>query len=144
MQYTLLGNTGLIVSRVSFGAMTFTAGNKDYGTIYKVGARSAEELIGRALDAGVTFFDTADAYAGGESEALLGQALRAKRNDVVIATKVGFRNGPALTSTGLSRRHILASADASLKRLGSDWIDVYIAHREDPYTPLEETLAALD
>lgn len=144
MQYALLGNTGLTVSRLAFGAMTFTAGNKDLGTIYKVGADLAGELVGRALDAGINFFDTADGYAGGESEAMLGAALKSHRDEVVIATKVGFRTGPALVRAGLSRRHILWSVDQSLKRLGTDWIDVYIAHRDDPYTPLEETLAALD
>jgi aryl-alcohol dehydrogenase-like predicted oxidoreductase len=144
MQYTTLGDTGLTVSRLAFGAMTFTAGNKDLGTIYKVGAGLADELVGRALDAGVNFFDTADGYAGGESETLLGQALKHRRNDVVIATKVGFRTGSALTQAGLSRRHILWSIDQSLKRLGTDWIDIYIAHKEDPFTPIEETLSALD
>ncbi len=144
MQYTTLGATGLIVSRFAFGAMTFTAGNKELGSVYKVGAALADELVGRALDAGVNFFDTADAYAGGESEILLGEALKHRRNDVVIATKVGFRTGAALTQAGLSRRHILWSVDQSLKRLGTDWIDVYVAHKEDPITPLEETLSALD
>ncbi|MGH8180547.1 MAG: aldo/keto reductase [Steroidobacteraceae bacterium] len=144
MQYTLLGNTGLTVSRLAFGAMTFTAGNKDIGAVYKVGADLAGELVERALQAGINFFDTADGYAGGESEALLGAALKPHRDRVVIATKVGFRTGPTLTSAGLSRRHILWSVDQSLKRLGTDWIDVYIAHREDPCTPLEETLAAFD
>ena len=144
MQYTLLGNTGLTVSRLAFGAMTFTAGNKDLGAIYKVGADLAGELVGRALEAGINFFDTADGYAGGESESLLGAALKPHRERVVIATKVGFRTGPPLTRSGLSRRHILWSVDQSLRRLGTDWIDAYIVHREDPYTPLEETLAALD
>ncbi|HEU5079131.1 MAG TPA: aldo/keto reductase [Opitutaceae bacterium] len=144
MQYTTLGNTGLVVSRFAFGAMTFTAGNKSIGSVFKVEKNLADELVGHALDAGINFFDTADGYAGGESESLLGQALRSRRNDVVIATKVGFRTGPALTQAGLSRRHILWSVDQSLKRLGTDWIDVYIAHREDPFTPLEETLSALD
>jgi aryl-alcohol dehydrogenase-like predicted oxidoreductase len=144
MQFSLLGSTGLVVSRLAFGAMTFTAGNKDIGAIYKVGAKLADELVGRAIEAGVNLFDTADGYANGESETLLGQALKSRRNDVVIATKVGFRTGPALTQAGLSRRHILWSVDQSLERLGTDWIDLYIAHREDPYTPLEETLQALD
>lgn len=144
MRYAMLGQTGLLVSRLAFGAMTFTAGNKDVGAIYKVGADLADTLVGRALDRGVTFFDTADGYAGGESETLLGRALQARRDSVVIATKVGFRTGPALTQAGLSRRHISWSVDQSLTRLGTDWIDVYIAHREDPYTPLEETLSALD
>lgn len=144
MHYTTLGNTGLVVSRLAFGAMTFTAGNKSIAAIYKVGGELADQLVGRALDAGITFFDTADAYAGGESETLLGRALKPHRDRVVIATKAGFRFGQALTQTGLSRRHILWSVDQSLQRLGTDWIDVYIAHREDPLTPVEETLAALD
>jgi aryl-alcohol dehydrogenase-like predicted oxidoreductase len=144
MHYTTLGSTGLAVSRFAFGAMTFTAGNKDIGAVYKVGAELADQLVGRSLDAGINFFDTADAYAGGESEKLLGRALKSRRDDVIIATKVGFRSGPTLTQSGLSRRHILWSVDQSLQRLGTDWIDVYIAHREDVFTPLEETLAALD
>jgi aryl-alcohol dehydrogenase-like predicted oxidoreductase len=144
MQYTTLGHTGLIVSRLAFGAMTFTAGNEDLAAIYKVGAELADRLVGCALDAGVTLFDTADAYAGGQSEALLGAALRPRRDGVVIATKVGFRTGDALSQAGLSRRHILWSIDQSLKRLGTDWVDLYIVHKEDPFTPLEETLAALD
>ena len=144
MKYSRLGDTGLIVSRLAFGAMTFTAGNKDIGVIYKVGAKLADSLVGRALDSGVNFFDTADGYAGGESESLLGAALKPRRDQVVITTKVGFRTGSALTQSGLSRRHILWSVDQSLKRLGTDWIDVYIAHREDPFTPIEETLEALD
>jgi aryl-alcohol dehydrogenase-like predicted oxidoreductase len=144
MQYAKLGDSGLIVSRLAFGAMTFTAGNQDMASIYKVGAQLADELVGRALDAGVNFFDTADAYANGESETLLGAALKSRRSAVVIATKVGFRAAPAIVQSGLTRRHILWSVDHSLQRLGTDWIDVYIVHREDPFTPLEETLSALD
>jgi aryl-alcohol dehydrogenase-like predicted oxidoreductase len=144
MQYARLGGTGLLVSRLAFGAMTFTAGNADMKSVTKVDARLAGELVERALAAGVNFFDTADAYAGGESESLLGAALKPHRDGVVVATKVGFRSGAPLTRAGLSRRHILWSVDQSLRRLGTDWIDVYIAHREDPYMPLEETLDALD
>jgi aryl-alcohol dehydrogenase-like predicted oxidoreductase len=144
MKYARLGNTGLIVSRLAFGAMTFTSGNRAMPTVFKVGAQLARELVSASLDAGVNFFDTADAYAGGESETLLGAALKGHRNEVIIATKVGFRTGAPLTQSGLSRRHILYSVDESLRRLGSDWIDVYIAHRPDPHTPLEETLLALD
>lgn len=144
MHYALLGQTGLVVSRLAFGAMTFTAGNRDMGTVSKVDAELADTLVGRALDRGVTFFDTADGYAGGESETLLGGALRPHRDGVVIATKVGFRTGAPLTQAGLSRRHITWSVEQSLTRLGTDWIDVYLAHREDPSTPLEETLSALD
>ena len=85
---------GLTVSRLAFGAMTFTAGNKALGAIYKVGADLAGELVGRAIDAGINFFDTADGYAGGESEAMLGAALKSRRDEVVIATKVGFAPAP--------------------------------------------------
>jgi aryl-alcohol dehydrogenase-like predicted oxidoreductase len=144
MQYATLGRTGLQVSRLAFGAMTFTAGNTDMAAVYKVGREAADRLVGQAVDAGVNFFDTADGYANGESETLLGAALASRRDEVVIATKVGFRTGPALGQAGLSRRHILWSVDQSLRRLGTDRIDVYIAHKEDPFTPLEETLEAFD
>lgn len=144
MQYAQLGQTGLIVSRLAFGAMTFTSGNNDLASVYKVGPDIANQLVGKALDAGVNFFDTADAYADGQSEAVLGAALKARRSEAIIGTKVGFRTGAPLTQSGLSRRHIIWSVEESLKRLGTDWIDVYIVHREDPHTPLEETLQALD
>jgi aryl-alcohol dehydrogenase-like predicted oxidoreductase len=144
MQYVTLGNTGLVISRLAFGAMTFTQGGKDLPSVYKVGEKLADELVGRALDAGINVFDTADAYAGGESERLLGAALKTRRDQVVIATKVGFRAGEGLLQAGLSRRHILRSVDLSLGRLGTDWIDLYIVHKEDRHTPLEETLDALD
>ena len=135
MQYARLGQTGLVVSRLAFGAMTFSRGNKEIASVYKVGASLADELVGAALDAGVNLFDTADAYAGGESESLLGTALKERRSQVVIATKVGFRTGEPLIQSGLTRRHILWPVDQSLKRLGTDWIDLYIVHREDPLTP---------
>jgi aryl-alcohol dehydrogenase-like predicted oxidoreductase len=146
MQYTMLGNTGLIVSRLGFGALTFTQGNQSLSSVYKVGAGLANELVARAIDAGVNFFDTADVYADGESETLLGAALKPHRDKVVITTKCGNRGtgDKTLMHSGLSRRHILWSVDQSLKRLGTDWIDFYVAHREDPYTPLEETLEAFD
>ena len=144
MQYTTLGNTGLIVSRLSFGAMTFTAGNKNFASVYKTEAADANAMIARALDAGINFFDTADAYAGGESEVMLGKALKPRRAEVVITTKVGNRTGAGLVQTGLSRRHILWSIDQSLRRLDTDYVDVYLVHKEDPYTPLEETLEALN
>ncbi|SDA84850.1 aldo/keto reductase [Sinorhizobium sp. NFACC03] len=144
MQYTTLGNTGLVVSRLAFGAMTFTAGDRSLGAVYKTDAEAADALVGQALDAGINFFDTADAYASGQSERILGEALKSRRDEVMIATKVGFRTGTPLSQAGLSRRHILWSVDQSLKRLGTDWIDAYIVHKEDPHTPLEETLLALD
>ncbi len=146
MQYTLLGNTGLPVSRLGFGAATFTQGNQTLSTLYKVGAALADQLVGRCIDAGVTLFDTSDVYADGESETLLGAALKPHRDKVVITTKTGNRGTTDrdLLRGNLSRRHILWSVDQSLKRLGTDWIDVYVAHREDSFTPLEETLEAFD
>jgi aryl-alcohol dehydrogenase-like predicted oxidoreductase len=143
MQYARLGNTGLIVSRLSFGTMTFGS-DPSMPNVYKVSHETAQAMIEKSMDAGVNFFDTADGYASGQSETMLGELLGAKRKDIVLATKVGFRTGDAVTQAGLSRRHILASCDASLKRLNTDYVDLYIVHKEDPYTPLEETLAALN
>jgi aryl-alcohol dehydrogenase-like predicted oxidoreductase len=101
-------------------------------------------MVGRCLDAGVNLFDTADVYGGGVSEEMLGRALGTRRADVVVATKVGFRHGPAAVDGGLSYAHVVGSAEASLRRLGTDWIDVYQIHRPDPRTPIEETLRAFD
>lgn len=143
MQYTRLGNTGLIVSRLSFGAMTFGS-DPSIPAIYKVDYENAKAMVAKSLEAGVNFFDTADAYAGGQSEVMLGKLLGQRRQSVVIATKAGFRTGDPITQAGLSRGHILASCEASLKRLGTDYIDLYILHKEDPYVPLEETLEALN
>jgi aryl-alcohol dehydrogenase-like predicted oxidoreductase len=142
MLYTRFGNTGLIVSRLAFGAMTFGTGN--IPAVYKVDESGAAKLIGRVLDAGINFFDTADAYADGSSELMLGKLLGERRKDVVLSTKVGMRTGPAIGDTGLSRRHVLAGCEASLRRLGTDYIDLFIVHRFDPVTPMEETLRALD
>ncbi len=143
MQYTQLGNTGLIVSRLCFGSMTFGVGVGN-PALNKVDTEPAQKMIDQALAAGINFFDTADGYGNGESEIMLGRLLAARRHDVVISSKVGFRTGAPLTQAGLSRRHILAACDASLQRLGTDYIDVYHLHKEDPYTPLEETLEALN
>jgi aryl-alcohol dehydrogenase-like predicted oxidoreductase len=143
MQYARLGNSGLIVSRLAVGAMTFGS-DPAQPAIYKVDRENARAMIDKALDAGINFFDTADLYAAGQSEAMLGELLGTRRLETAIATKVGFRTGEPITHSGLSRRHIMASCEASLKRLNTDYIDLYIAHREDSYTPLEETLEALD
>jgi len=142
MRYSKLGNSGLVVSKLAFGTMTL--GTAWAGPLAAIDADGADRLVGQALDAGINFYDTADVYHRGESEALLGKALGSRRTEAVIATKVGMRMDAALLDAGLSARHIHASLDASLKRLGTDWIDVYICHRPDPLTPLEETLAALD
>jgi aryl-alcohol dehydrogenase (NADP+) len=107
---------------------------------------AARPFIQRALDLGIDFFDTADMYSDGRSEEILGRALRdfGRRDQVVVATKVFFPTGPGANDRGLSRRHIMAAIDGSLRRLGLDWVDLYQIHRFDPDTPLEETLSALD
>jgi aryl-alcohol dehydrogenase-like predicted oxidoreductase len=143
MYYSRLGNTGLLVSKLGFGAMTFGSADGVMASIAKLDQPAANRLVAAALDDGVNFFNTADAYTAGQSETMLGNALSTRRKSCVIATKVGFRTGEALIETGLSRHHILASAEESLRRLDTDYIDLYLVHRVDPYTPIEETLEAL-
>ena len=144
MQYSRLGDTGLIVSRLAFGAMTFGTGKGPFAAVSKVGPELADQIIGKTLDSGINFFNSADGYTGGQSEEMLGKALGARRKDVVVSTKCGFRSGEPLLHQGLSRQQSLASAEGSLKRLGTDYIDVYLVHRVDPHTPVEETVDALD
>jgi aryl-alcohol dehydrogenase-like predicted oxidoreductase len=145
MQYNRLGDTGLIVSRLAFGVMTFgSAKGTVFEAISRVDQKLANELIAKALDAGINHFNTADVYTGGQSEEFLAKALGNRRKDVVISTKVGFRSDEALIHQGLSRHHILASVEGSLRRLGTDYIDIYLVHRLDPHTPVEETAEALD
>src|SRR6201989_3001015 len=144
MQYARLGDTGLIVSRFAFGAMTFGTGKGPCAAVSKVGPELADQIIGKTLDAGINFFNTADGYTGGQSEEMLGKALGSRRKDVVVSTKLGFRSGDPILHQGLSRQHIFASADASLKRLGTDYLDVYLVHRVDLNTPVEETVDALN
>ena len=143
MKTRFLGNTGVRVSELCFGAMTF--GGKDYwANIGQVGQKEADDLVNIAIDGGINFFDTADVYSEGMSELLLGKALGTRRNSVVLATKVRGRTGSGPNDVGLSRRHIIDSCNASLKRLGTDYIDLYQVHSFDPRTPLEETLRTLD
>jgi aryl-alcohol dehydrogenase-like predicted oxidoreductase len=144
MQYARLGETGLIVSRLALGSMTFGSGAGIFASVAKVDQKGANDLVARAIDRGINFFNSADVYAGGESERILGKAIGGKRQGVVIATKVGNRMGDAVIEAGLSRRHILGAADASLERLGTDYIDVYLVHKVDPLTPIEETIEALE
>jgi aryl-alcohol dehydrogenase-like predicted oxidoreductase len=144
VQYSKLGNSGLIVSRLAFGAMTFGVGTGPFAAVSKVDETNSATMIGMSLDAGINFFDTANGYSNGQSETMLGKHLGTRRKEVVVATKVGFRTSPALGDAGLSRTHIFAACDASLRRLGTDYIDLYIVHREDRFTPIEETILALD
>jgi len=144
MQYTRLGNSGLVVSRLAFGVMTFGHDEGPMGAVWKTGQEEANALVQRSLDAGINFFDTADGYAGGQSEVMLGKALGARRKDVVLSTKIGFRTGTPITQAGSSMRHILNSAEQSLKRLGTDYIDLLSIHRFDADTPFEESARALE
>ncbi|MBL4819455.1 MAG: aldo/keto reductase [Gammaproteobacteria bacterium] len=146
MRYKLLGNTGLYVSELCLGTMTFgtTAFLESIGGL---GIKEVDSLVGSALDSGVNFIDTADVYAGGKSEELLGTALASlarPRDQLVVATKVRGRSGPGVNQVGLSRSHIMTSIDNSLSRLGLDYIDLYQIHGFDPVTPIEETVRALD
>ncbi|MEU4512453.1 aldo/keto reductase [Nonomuraea wenchangensis] len=143
MDYTRLGGTGLQVSRVCLGMMSYgDPARQDWA----LPQDEAEPIIRRAADAGVTFFDTADVYSQGESEVVTGNALRAifpRREDYVLATKVYFPMSRRPNDRGLSRKHIMAGIDASLRRLGTDHVDLYQIHRWDPETPVEETMEAL-
>jgi aryl-alcohol dehydrogenase-like predicted oxidoreductase len=146
MRYNLFGQTGLYVSELCLGTMTFGGGGT-WTAIGELDAREAEELVGTALDSGVNFFDTADVYSEGQSEELLGAAfksLKRPREQIVVATKVRGRVGPGVNQVGLSRAHILASIDGSLRRLGLEHVDVYQIHGFDPATPIEEIVRALD
>ncbi|MBC6443605.1 MAG: aldo/keto reductase [Rhodobacteraceae bacterium] len=144
MIYGNLGNSGLISSRLIFGTMTFNLGAEWMPGIASVGQAAATDMVAACLDAGINHFDTADGYSQGESEIALGKALGRRRDDAIITTKYGFRNGDPITRSGLSRRHTIRSVEASLNRLGTDCIDVLIIHKEDFTTPLEETLHTLD
>jgi aryl-alcohol dehydrogenase-like predicted oxidoreductase len=146
MRYNLLGRTGLYVSELCLGTMTF-GGKGFWEAIGKLGQKQVETIVGTSLDGGINFVDTADVYSEGESEKLLGSALKdlaRPREQVVVATKVRGRMGSGVNQVGLSRAHILASIDGSLRRLGLDYVDLYQVHGFDPVTPVEETAQALD
>jgi aryl-alcohol dehydrogenase-like predicted oxidoreductase len=146
MRYRPFGKTGLYVSEMCLGTMTF-GGRGFWEVIGKLTASESEALVGTALDAGVNFIDTADVYSEGESERHVGAALVAlgrPRDQVIVATKVRGRVGPGPNQAGLSRKHILDSIDASLRRLQMDFIDLYQIHGFDSETPIEETMRALD
>jgi aryl-alcohol dehydrogenase-like predicted oxidoreductase len=135
MEFRRVGESGLEVSVVGVGCNQFGR---------RVDAAGVARIVHTALDAGITFFDTADVYGAGESERLLGAALRGRRDAAIVATKVGSQMGEGPYTSGASRRHIRAGVEASLRRLGTDWIDLYQIHVPDADTPIEETLSALD
>jgi len=144
MHYARLGDSGLIVSKYCWGAANLGKPLPMFASAVHLDESQTREAVAIALDHGVNFFDTADLYSNGEAEEILGRSLAARRQDIVLSSKVGLRTGEPIVHAGLSRRHILRSIDGTLKRLGTDWLDVYIVHKPDPLTPLEETLEALD
>jgi aryl-alcohol dehydrogenase-like predicted oxidoreductase len=147
MRYRKLGNTGLIVSEMCLGAMTFGSGEGMWATVAGVSQDNVTDLIKAAFDRGINFIDTADFYSNGRSEVVTGNALKVlgqPRDSYVLATKVLLRMGAGHNQIGLSRYHIMEGIDASLKRLQVDHIDLYQIHGRDPFTPIEETLDALD
>jgi aryl-alcohol dehydrogenase-like predicted oxidoreductase len=147
MRYRKLGNTGLIVSEMCLGAMTFGSGEGMWATVAGVSQDNVTDLLKTALDRGINFIDTADFYSNGRSELVTGNALKMlglARDSYVLATKVLLRMGEGHNQIGLSRYHIMENVNASLKRLQVDHIDLYQIHGRDPFTPLEETLDALD
>ena len=134
MEYRRLGKTGLMVSELCLGCMTFGRELDEEGS---------KEIVGRFLGAGGNFIDTADVYAESVSEEITGRAIKGVREDVVLATKVRFPMGDGPNDLGLSRKHVVAGCEASLRRLGTEYIDLYQVHMWDAATPLEETLSAL-
>jgi len=147
MEYKTLGNTGLLVSEICLGTMTFGGNAGIWEAIGNLDQAGSDALVKASVNAGINFIDTADIYADGRSELLLGQSLKnlgLQRSDVVIATKVAGRSGQGRNSVGASRGHILDSVEGSLRRLQTDYIDLYQIHTNDSLTPIEETLQALD
>ena len=143
MEYIRFGSTGLKVSRICLGCMSYGGPTERWP--WALDEETSRPFIQRALELGINFFDTANVYSNGMSETVVGRALRdfASRDEVVIATKVRTEMGPGPNDRGLSRKHILSAIDASLKRLGTDYVDLYQIHRWDYETPIEETLEAL-
>ena len=135
MEYRRLGSSGLKVSEVGLGCNNFGM---------RIGQDETNAVVDACLEAGITFFDTADVYGGSKSEVMLGEALKGKRHEVVIATKFAMQVGPRADQTGGSRRYVMRAVEDSLQRLNTDYIDLYQMHRPDADTPIEETLGALD
>ncbi len=144
MEYRQLGYSGLKVSALSFGAATFGGGTDFFRAWGETDVRDASRLIAICMDAGVNLLDTADVYSNGVSEEILGKAIAGKRDKVLISTKATFKMGNGPNDLGSSRHHLVPSCEASLRRLGTDYIDIYHMHGFDATTPVEETLETLD
>ncbi len=143
MEYRQLGRSGLRVSKLTMGTMTFSSSG-DFRPVGNTDLEGARRQIAMALDAGVNMIDTADIYSAGSAEEIVGRVLRGRRDEVLLATKVRFPMGEGANDAGLSRHHVIRGCEASLRRLETDYIDLYQVHEWDGQTPLEETLSALD
>ena len=144
MEYRQFGGSGLKVPVLSFGTGTFGGTNERFQRWGQTGVTEATRLVDLCLDSGVNFFDTANTYSQGASEEILGQAIKGKRDQVILSTKATFPHGPGPNDKGSSRYHVMRACEESLKRLGVDHIDVYFMHGFDALTPVEETLRAVD
>ena len=144
MEYRQLGHSGLKVPVLSFGAATFGGKGELFKAWGETDAKEATQMVDLCLEHGVNFFDTADVYSQGRSEEILAQAIKGKRNQLLLSSKATFRFGEGPNNLGSSRYHLLQSCEASLKRLGVDHIDLYYMHGFDALTPVEETLKTLD
>jgi aryl-alcohol dehydrogenase-like predicted oxidoreductase len=144
MEYRQLGGSGLKVPAISLGTGTFGGSDGFSKALGAISPASAARLVDICIDAGVTMFDSADIYGDGEAEEILGQALKGKRGKVLISTKGTFRNGPDPNDAGSSRHHLTRAVEGSLRRLGTDYLDLYQLHAFDAMTPVEETLRTLD
>ena len=144
MEYRLLGKSGLKVPVLSLGTATFGGGSEFFDAFGGTELSAAKRLVDICLDAGVNMFDSADGYSGGRAEEILGQAIRGKRDQVLISTKATFSTGPGPNDVGSSRYHLLRAVDACLRRLGTDTIDLFQLHAFDALTPIEETLSTLN
>lgn len=144
MEYRKVGASGLEVSALSLGTATFGGSTEFFKKWGETGVAEATRLVDIALEAGITLFDSADVYSNGLAEEILGKAIAGRRNALLISTKAGMRTGPGPDDTGSSRRHLVAACEASLRRLGTDHIDLWQLHAFDAMTPIEETLRTLD
>ncbi|MET0815738.1 MAG: aldo/keto reductase, partial [Pseudoxanthomonas sp.] len=143
MEYRHLGKSGLKVPALSFGTGTFGGKGELFATWGNTDAAEARRLVDICLDAGLNLFDSADIYSGGAAESILGAAIKGRRNEVLISTKATFQKGEGVNNVGSSRFHLVRACEASLKRLGTDHIDLYFMHGFDALTPVDETLRAL-
>jgi aryl-alcohol dehydrogenase-like predicted oxidoreductase len=143
MEYRRVGDSDLTVSAIAFGTATFGGSTEFYRAWGQTDVNEATRLVDLALDAGVTLFDTADSYSGGLAEEILGKAIEGRRDTLLISTKASFRTGPGPDDIGSSRRHLVPALEASLRRLGTDYVDLWSMHGFDSFTPIEETLEVL-